>query len=232
MSPEDLPEILPDEAPDRALVERIAAAVGRDARPVRPAPARDVLVGGLVAAFAAISAAGGAVLGYDGIIRLGARAAALIFPALAGLALATAAASVNATIPGSRRPLHPAVLLAAGCAVMEAIFFLVFRDQRLDRFVPQGVSCFKAGLAWAVPAGLAAWLVLRRGYAVDRGAAGLAAGSFAGLAGLAVLELHCPNFRVWHVVVWHVAVAPASALAGWAAAYFFGSKRRAAELMQ
>jgi len=93
------------------------------------------------------------------------------------------------------------------------------------------VACLKAGLAWSLPAGVLSWLVLRRGFAVDRTAAGIAAGAFAGLAGLTVLELHCPNFRLPHVAVWHVAVPPLVALAGWAL-YFFGSKRSAAELMQ
>ncbi len=232
MTPESLPEILPGETPDAALVERIAGRIARDVRPVRPLAAPGVLVCMLLAGFAAIAAAGGAALGYFGVARLGAGAIALIFPVLAGMALLAAAASVNAMAPGRPRPFHPAVLAAAACAAMAAIFLLLFRDYSLGRFVPQGVACLKAGLRWAAPAGAAAWLVLRRGYAVDRAAAGVAAGSFAGLAGLAVLELHCPNFRFWHVALWHLAVLPAGAFAGWAAAYFFGSKRSAAELMQ
>jgi hypothetical protein len=48
--------------------------------------------------------------------------------------------------------------------------------------------------------------VLRRGFAVDPRAAGLAAGSLAGLAGVAMLELHCANFEAPHVMLWHTAV--------------------------
>jgi hypothetical protein len=33
----------------------------------------------------------------------------------------------------------------------------------------------------------------------------------AGLAGLAVLELHCANFEALHVLVWHTLVVPVSA---------------------
>jgi len=232
MSPEELPEILPDEKPDAALVARIAAAVAGGARPVRPAPAAGRMVVALLSALAATSAAGGAALGFFGVELLGRGAVALIFPALAGFALLAAVASVNAMRPGSRRLFRPAILMAAGCAALAAVFFLIFRDYTLGRFVPQGLVCLRAGLVWSAPTGLAVWLLLRRGYAVDRAAAGLAAGTFAGLGGLAVLELHCANFRVWHIVSWHLAVVPLSALAGWAAAYFFGSKRRAAELMQ
>jgi hypothetical protein len=34
----------------------------------------------------------------------------------------------------------------------------------------------------------------------------LVAGTLSGLAGLIMLELHCPNFEVPHLVVWHTAV--------------------------
>lgn len=114
---------------------------------------------------------------------------------------------------------------------MAAIFALVFDDHSLGRFVPQGLVCLRAGLLWAVPAAVFTWLLLRRGYAVDRSAAGVACGMFAGLAGLSVLEFHCPNFRLWHIMVWHLAVVPISA-AVLATIYFFGSKRSDAELMQ
>jgi hypothetical protein len=80
------------------------------------------------------------------------------------------------------------------------------------------MKCLIAGLSVAIPAGLLTWLVLRRGYAVDRAAAGLAAGTLAGLAGVATLELHCPNFELYHILLWHTAVVPLSAAAGLALA--------------
>jgi hypothetical protein len=231
MRPEELPEILPDAAPDSALLERIAASVARDLKPVQPLPSPGATVSSLLVVFLAMTALGAAKLGFFGLIRLGAGAIALIFLALAGLALLAAAASVNAMTPGSRRPFHPAILTGAGCAVMAAVFALVFRDTSLGRFVPQGIACLRAGLLWAAPTAVFTWMLLRRGYAVDRTAAGVACGTFAGLAGLTVLQLHCPNFRLWHVVVWHLAVVPTVA-AILAAVYFFGSKRSDAELMQ
>jgi len=230
MRPEDL-EILPGSAPDPAVVERIAAAVARDLRPVRPRPAAGAAVAGLLAVFLAVAVPAAARLGFFGVQRMSPGVMAAIFPPLAELALLAAAASVNAMTPGSKRPFHPAALAAGGCCAMAAIFFLLFPDHSLGRFVPQGVACLKTGLLWAAPAAVLAWILLRGGYAVDRAAAGAAGGTFAGLAGLAVLELHCANFRLWHVVVWHLAVVPIAALAG-AAVYFFGSKRRDAELMQ
>jgi len=233
MSADQFPDILPGAEPDPALLERIAGSVTRDLKPVKPVPSAGLTVSRLLAGFLAVAVLGGAILGFFGVIKLSAGAIALIFPALAGLALLAAAASANAMIPGSKRPFHPAVLTAAGCAVMAAEFVLLFHDHSLGNYVPEGVTCLKAGLLWSVPAAIFAWLLLRRGYAVDRTAAGAAAGTFAGLAGLTVLELHCANFRMWHVVVWHLAVVPiAAALAAVVYFSFFGSKRKDAELMQ
>ena len=76
----------------------------------------------------------------------------------------------------------------------------------------------------AIPAALAIWLVLRRGYAVDATSAGLAAGTLAGLAGVITLELHCPIFRAMHVMVWHTAVTPVSAAGGALLGHLIGRK--------
>jgi hypothetical protein len=231
MRAEEFPEILPCELPDRALMERILASTTRDLRPVQPLPPAGAMVSSLLVVFLAMAVLGATKLGFFGLIGLGSGAIALIFPTLAGLTLLASAASVNAMAPGSKRPFHPAILMAAGCGVMAAIFLLIFRDISLGRFVSQGMACLKAGLLWATPTAIFTWIRLRRGYAVDRAAAGIACGTFAGLAGLAVLELHCPNFRLWHILIWHLAVVPiAAAIVG--AIYFFGSKRKAAELMQ
>jgi hypothetical protein len=57
-------------------------------------------------------------------------------------------------------------------------------------------------------------LLLRRGFAVNSTAAGLAQGTLAGLAGVTMLELHCPIFEAPHVLVWHIAVLPVCGLVG------------------
>ena len=88
---------------------------------------------------------------------------------------------------------------------------LCFRDYRTTHFMHAGLVCLGIGVLHAIPAGLLSWLVLRRGFAVDAVSAGLAAGTLAGLAGVGMLELHCPNFQAAHVLVWHLGVLLMSA---------------------
>jgi hypothetical protein len=70
----------------------------------------------------------------------------------------------------------------------------------------------------AIPAALLSLWVLRRGFAVNFVSAGMVAGTLGGLAGVTLLELHCPNFQAAHILVWHTAVVVVSgglgALAG------------------
>jgi hypothetical protein len=81
-------------------------------------------------------------------------------------------------------------------------------------FSTQHFNAFHEQLFHAIPAALASWLLLRRGFAVNSVAAGLVAGTLAGLAGVTMLELHCANLQAPHVMLWHTAVMPVSAAAG------------------
>jgi len=206
---------------DPALLDRVARSMRTSLRPVRPLAPAWVLAGGLTAICAAVAVGGAARLGFHGIENLSVLERALIFPALAILIWLTAAACIGEMTPGSRRRFAPGHLLGAGSLALLAVFAVLFRDYRTERFVSQGVACLTAGLLHAIPAGAAIWLVLRRGFAVNSVAAGLAAGTLAGLAGVGMLELHCANFETFHVMLWHTAVMPISAGAGallaWAA---------------
>ena len=196
------------------LLARIEGKLQADLRPVRPRPAAGVLAAALVAIVAAVALWGARTLGFYGWRKMDAGAAAAIFAALFATVAVLSIACVSAKIPGARRTAHPAVLLGAACVLMAAIFAATFPDHRTDGFVRQGWPCLRAGLMWAAPAALAAWLALRRGFAVDGRAAGVAIGGLAGLAGLVMLELHCPNFRLAHIAVWHTAAAPIAAAVG------------------
>lgn len=199
---------------DPALLASIANSLGRSLSPVRPLAPAWALVGGLMLICAAVALAGAARLGLYGIQGMTVWDRALILSTLGTLGWLAATARVSEMIPGSRRGVPPGRLLAAGTLALVAVFAILFRDYHTHSFVHQGVACLAAGLFHAVPVALASWLLLRRGFAVNAVAAGLAAGTLAGMAGVTMLELHCPNFEALHVMLWHTAVVPVSGAAG------------------
>lgn len=212
---------------DPALLGRVASSIGCSMRPVRPLPPAWVLACGLVLICAAVALAGAARSGFYGIQKLSVLESLLIFPTLGILIWLAATTCVSEMIPGSRRRVAPGWLLGAGSLALLAVFAVLFRDYGTDRFVSQGFVCLTAGLLHAIPAALASWLLLRRGFAVNSVAAGLVAGILAGLAGVTMLELHCANLQAPHVMLWHTAVIPVSAAAGALLAWLLSRPSRA-----
>lgn len=196
------------------LLERIAGAVLPGLRPVRPMPSAWVIVAGLLLLSVAVGTAAAAILGMYGIAKLSDAEAMLIFAAIALFGMLAASQSAAEMVPGSKRMANPLALMAGASLALMGLFATLFSGYAMDDFVHQGVPCLRAGLSIALPAGGGAWLILRRGFAVNATAAGLAAGTLAGLAGVTMLELHCANLRAIHVMAWHVAVVPLSAAGG------------------
>ncbi len=232
MRPREIDEVLERaaQAPhdvDQALLERVAGSIKPSLRSVRPLPPTWVLAGGLVLICTAVALAGAARAGFYGIEKLTVLERALIFPTLVILVWVAAAELVSEMIPGSRRPVTPGALLGVGSVTLLGVFALLFRDYRTDHFMSAGIVCLMTGLLHAAPTGLVSWWVLRRGFAVNSVAAGLAGGTLAGLAGVTMLELHCANFQALHVLLWHTAVVPVNAGAGallaWALRFRAGS---------
>jgi hypothetical protein len=180
---------------------------------------------------ALVALAGGAALGFAGIAKMSWLDRCAVFSALALLVLAAANQMVSSMIPGSRRRVSPGALLAASALCLITVLAFCFRDYQTTRFLHAGIVCLSLGLLHAIPAGLLSWLVLRRGYAVNRVSAGLAAGTLAGLAGVGMLELHCPNFEAPHVLVWHTGVllvsAALGALWGWGLSSIAAKRQKA-----
>ena len=156
---------------DPALLDRIAGSIAPSLGPVRPLPPARVMAGGLFLICVAVATLGGALLGMHGIQRMSVLERALIFPALGVFLSLVATACLAEVIPGSQRRAAPGLLLAAGSVGLIAVFGLLFRDYRTERFVPQGIACLTAGLGLAIPAALGSWLLLRRGFAVNPEAA-------------------------------------------------------------
>jgi hypothetical protein len=211
-------------AVEPALLERIEASIRPSLRPVRPLAPRWVLTFGLVLIAAAISLAGAARTGFFGFDKMDLLERVLVFSTLGVLACIAAAKFVAESIPGSKHRVSSYVLLGVSCALLFAVFALLFRDYHAEHFLSAGIACLVVGLLHAIPVALLSWLLLRRGFAVNAVAAGVIAGALAGFAGVGMLELHCPNFEALHILVWHTAVVPVSAALGALAAKWLRSK--------
>ena len=196
------------------VIERIVDSIKPSLRPVRPLPPVWAMAVGLVLVCAAVSLAGAARAGFFGVAKMNLLERSLVFPALGLLACFAAVSFVHQMIPASRIRVSPGALLALSSVGLLAAFADLFRDYHTDHFFSAGIVCLLTGLPHAIPAGLLSWLLLRRGFAVKATSAGLVAGMLGGLAGVGVLELHCPNFQAAHILVWHTAAVPGSAALG------------------
>lgn len=208
-----LPEV------DRSLVDNISASIRSSLHPVRPLPAPWIWLAGLIAICAAVAIAGGIALGPHGVEKMSALQIEIIFPVIGLLVCAAALSALAEVIPGRRGPAAPWIVPAAACIALAIIFGLLFSDYATQAFVSQGMICLRAGLLHALPVALGSALLLRRGFAVNPISAWAAKGTLGGLAGIAMLELHCANFEAPHILVWHIAVIPLAAVIGAAAAW-------------
>lgn len=197
-----------------ALLESITAAIGPSLAPARLLPRSGILVGVLILFSAAVALGGAGRLGFAGFAALPTTERVIIFGVLTLIGSLAATHVVGQWVPGSRFRIPPSGLLALACLALLAVFGFLLRDYRTSHFVSAGVVCLATGLLWALLAGILSLWWLRRGWAVNPVSAGVAAGMLAGLSGLALLELHCPNLQASHVLVWHVLVVPVSAAAG------------------
>lgn len=199
---------------DPRVLQHIGDSIKPTLRPVRPLPSVGRMAVGVVLVCVAVSLAGAARAGFFGLAKMNLQERLLVFPTLGLLACLVAVGFVHQMIPASRVRISPRALLALSSVALLAVFAVLFRDYHTDHFFSAGITCLLTGLLHAIPAGLLSWLVLRRGFAASAAAAGLIAGTLAGIAGVGLLELHCPNFQAAHILVWHTAVVPVSAAFG------------------
>lgn len=223
MTPEQIDRVLaeaarrsPPQEVDAGVVERAKALVASSLQPVRPLGSSRAFEGILMVIFAAVAVLGAVVFGVSGFRVLSAAQRAVIFPMLIAAAAMAAIAGVREMRPAGGRRIG-SLALALSILVPLAAFAFLFRSYDPGNFVPDGVKCLTAGLACAIPAAIVIGLLLRRGFVLDWPAAGLAAGTLAGLAGIGMLELHCPILKAPHIMLWHVAVVWVSGIGGWLA---------------
>jgi len=106
----------------------------------------------------------------------------------------------------------------------------LFQWQEEAAFISNGLLCLRTGLMSSIPGGFLVWLLARRGAMLSPKLTGATAGGFAGLIGVTVLEICCPNLNRYHILVWHVGVILLSTLGGvalGAAGAYLGQGRNA-----
>ncbi|MGA2596912.1 MAG: NrsF family protein [Bryobacteraceae bacterium] len=195
-------------------LERIQASIVKTLKPVRPlAPARLFLFACAII-FLSIAAIGVMPSGMYGWAALGMGQRVAVFATLAASAVLLGVSMVGQMAPGNKYALVPAALPVGILTVLMILIAATFRPQADPAFAENGLTCMKSGLTYSIPGALLFWLLVRRGALLFPKLIGAAAGGLAGLIGLSVLEMNCPNLDVFHVLVWHGGVVAISSVTG------------------
>jgi hypothetical protein len=195
-------------------VQKIAGATLRDLKPVRPLLPEYRLFLVMAAVSCLAAALGAMVLGTAGWQALHWIQRFAVFGWLAVCIGLLAFSLGRQIVPGARLLLSPRWLVTAGIGCMACIFIALFHPRAEAAFVATGLVCLKIGLVFAIPASVLLWLILRRGAIFTPVLTGLTTGALAGLCGLAVLEIFCPNLNEYHVLAWHLGTVLVSTAAG------------------
>ncbi len=203
---------LPPLPPDR--LKQIEAALIADLKPVRPLASTGAYLAALAGIIIAICIAGRMIAGDQGWRALSELQKVAVFAPLAVVTTLLGFSVVRLMRPASTHARSSARLSAGLFVVLLLIMAEVFQPAQESAFVRHGLVCFQVGMLFAIPAAFLFALLLRRGAALSPLLTGATAGGLAGLVGLTVLEIHCPNLNVYHIVVWHVSVTLVCVVAG------------------
>jgi hypothetical protein len=206
----DAPLAAVDLPPDLQI--RITNDLVSKLRPVRPAPGDGILMLSLVGLALLAAAAGVWRLGDAGWKALAPRQAAVVFSCLGGALLLISHVATRRMIPGARQRISPAIAIVTVCAVLSAAVLLMFPYARDEEFVRRGLLCWARGMMFATAAAALFFPILRRSAWLTPLGLGAATGFLAGLSGVTVLEICCPNLDGAHVGVWHLGTALTSML--------------------
>ena len=200
-------------APLETNLKRIEARIVKTLKPVRPlAPSRFFLFACAII-FLCVVAIGAMPFGMAGWGALSLAQRAGIFAALTASALLLAVSMVGQMAPASKYALAPAALPIVILTALFIVLAVAFHPRAEPAFA-DGLVCMKNGLTYAILGGVLFWALVWRGAMLNPKLIGAAAGGLAGLTGLTVLEINCPNLNVFHILVWHWGVVLISSCAG------------------
>jgi hypothetical protein len=200
--------------PPESRLRQIEAAIKEDLRPVRPLASSGVFLLAFMLISLAVVAIGSLLLGVNGWNALSTIQRMTIFAALAASVFLLAISVVRQMAPGGKPSISPRLLpigILAGLILATAVIFQVRPE---TAFVPDGLACLRTGMTYSIPAALLFWVLLSRGAVLYPKLTGAAAGGFAGLIGVSVLEVGCPNLDLYHILVWHLGVILLCAIGG------------------
>jgi hypothetical protein len=186
----------------------------KDLQPAHVLPPKKLFFAAFLLIFVVLMGAGIAHLGAFAWAEFGLSRRIMICTSLGASAALLAYAMVHQMFPGSRRRVSPALLSVGTFVCLTLVLAGLFEASHSRRFIREGMPCFEAGIPYAIPAVVLFWLILRLGVVLSPRATGALCGTLAGLIGVSVLEIHCSNFDLWHVLVWHLGVGVTGALAG------------------
>jgi len=204
----------PAGVPAAEQLQQIEKRVLADLKPVKPLAAAGVrwlwslLIVALVVVIGALDLGDAGWHALDALQRLG------VFTIL-GVGVGFLAFSIGQQIvPGSRLGPSPYLLIGAGLGFTTGAVAILFHPHHEATFVATGLVCLRIGIECAAPTALLLWLLLRRGAILKPQLTGATLGTLAGLAGLTVLEIFCPNLNRYHILVWHLGAVLTSLAAG------------------
>jgi Negative regulator of sigma F len=203
-----------DQMPDTKHLALIREQIAGTLTPVRPLPSDTRMVGVGLSMFVLFSLLLTIPVGYRGFERLDELQRVLDYVTILILACLFSLATVQEIIPGSRRRIHPATPLVASLILLPLLTIGLFPNFDLARFVQRGLPCLRLGTISAFISGAIGYWFVDKGYASSPGRLGAIFGSFAGLAGVAVLALHCGILNAAHIIVWHFGAMLLSGVTG------------------
>jgi hypothetical protein len=200
--------------PSESQLLRIQTDIAASLKPVRPLAQSRIFLFAQAIIFLFVAVGGALLLGTNGWHALTIAQRTAVFITLAASSALLGVSMVRQMVPGSKHAIAPATLPLTIFAALILMMAATFRWRQESGFIAGGLVCLKNGLTYTIPAAFLLWLTLRRGAILFPKLMGAAAGGLAGLIGLSVLEVNCPNLNVFHILVWHGGVVLISPLGG------------------
>lgn len=200
-------------------VRSIRQVAQGDLKPVKVLPGPVFFTLSFLAIAAVLAIAGALVLTGNGWSALTPLARASVFVTLAASAALLAFSLSLQMVPGSRVYWTPSLIVIGLCVLILLVLTGLFQFKAEPQFLRAGLICMRTGTPFAIPAAILFAIVLRRGAVLSPRRVGMLCGMLAGLVSMAVLEVHCPNLDLLHIVMWHFGIPVLGAFLGYLLGY-------------